>query len=936
MELKEDMESWSLSREGYVMQYMLAGPVLEPYYADGGGGDQLEREGQLRKKISDRKPDRLIEKYPSTERESEIPRIRAGEKASIGDRWKVYAPYGSCFVDVSAFYSTLKKIRLEAATVLIAGRKMRLRARLWTYMAVGVYLNGRRIAELPHAVYKPMQSLDMELNLKEGRNSLHFLCENLGVRDTRNIFGLQILGELKDEKALDMESTAEKDYSVFSELRVGLLDESLEGKAFKASRFLEGCALKEGRLIFPEAAASGAELYTLTESPDYYRDKEEKRLPLAGRREVKVPEGSSIAHLRIRGERFSLERRFECTERVKPEGLFEEELPEVEQTKRGRQEFYRRLGEVRSLERGGFGFGIMGVLARSYLRRENPEAYRRLMDKQYNAMTEEEKEAVRNMQAGRSWRHDLAVSEENRIPSEAREHIAWTAEKEEEFGLAAADRKLLFDDLDCIEERVDCADFLLCGFLRYLKNYPIDAELNARIEEVFLHFRYWMDEKGTDAMCFWSENHSLMFYASAMFAGELYPDKLFVRAGLRGRELSALGKSRVLDWLKDVERYGFEEFLSHVYTSVTMAVLLNLVDYGDEEVSRLTKGICDAMLEALFRHSFHASIIAPMGRAYRNVLYPFSGATQSILNLVNPVAPYSFGEGWMSYMATSSYQIPEKAMKSMNSDYDGSYVSGNARIMLKKTEDYLLSSVQSPRKDGERWENIRLGIPESAEKSLTGEEKLRERENTVLYTKALNESFHGTSEFTPGTYGYQQHLWTAALSGDAILFLNHPGSSSEESGMRPGYWHGNSLMPALKQEGKLLGMIYSIPDKNPIHFVHAYLPKKRFDEVVFKGYEENLGEWVFMRKNRGYMALWCSERLSPWNQELFDCELRIYNSRIGAAVIMGSEAEYGSFSAFQETVSALMPRFDREKQRLLIGDYSLEWKSGEDKTQYIE
>lgn len=69
-----------------------------------------------------------------------------------------------------------------------------------------------------------------------------------------------------------------------------------------------------------------------------------------------------------------------------------------------------------------------------------------------------------------------------------------------------------FETLNQIESRYDCSDFLVCGLVRYVKNHEMDKELSSRVKEVLLHYRYWMDQEGSDAMCFWSENHSLMFY----------------------------------------------------------------------------------------------------------------------------------------------------------------------------------------------------------------------------------------------------------------------------------------------------------------------------------------------------------------------------------------------------------------------------------------
>ncbi len=42
------------------------------------------------------------------------------------------------------------------------------------------------------------------------------------------------------------------------------------------------------------------------------------------------------------------------------------------------------------------------------------------------------------------------------------------------------DRQLFIEDLARINERVDCADFLICGLIRYIKVYGIDEELEGK------------------------------------------------------------------------------------------------------------------------------------------------------------------------------------------------------------------------------------------------------------------------------------------------------------------------------------------------------------------------------------------------------------------------------------------------------------------------
>ncbi len=286
---------------------------------------------------------------------------------------------------------------------------------------------------------------------------------------------------------------------------------------------------------------------------------------------------------------------------------------------------------------------------------------------------------------------------------------------------------------------------------------------------------------------------------------------------MTGKELYEAGKRRVEQWLDDVEEHGFEEFLSTVYMCVTFAGLLNTIDYSPKEISKRAARVTDRLLEMLALHTYKGSVIAPMGRVYRQLIYPFLQGAQALMNLVNPEVPYAYGEGWLAFYGTSSYHFPENLKELMEKEVCTEYKTGNALIRLEKNEDYCMTSVQSPRKDKgfKRWENLTL-LEESQEVD----------KNSHEYTKSLNERFHGTTCFEPGVYGYQQHIWSCALDSETQVFANHPGGTCDSSQMRPGYWYGNGVMPAVRQEKGILGAIYVIPEEHPIHFTHVYWPVK--------------------------------------------------------------------------------------------------------------
>lgn len=121
-----------------------------------------------------------------------------GEKG-LGDlAWNYYQTGNNWFVDFSDFYFLLTKVELYASTVLCVPYTRKVKMRLWTFAAVELWLNGTKQAQIKEPVYKPINYIDMELELQAGENDIFIRMQNLGVRDTRNIFGLQIRDEYED------------------------------------------------------------------------------------------------------------------------------------------------------------------------------------------------------------------------------------------------------------------------------------------------------------------------------------------------------------------------------------------------------------------------------------------------------------------------------------------------------------------------------------------------------------------------------------------------------------------------------------------------------------------------------------------------------------------------------------------------------------------
>lgn len=808
-----------LSHSGFITNYLISGPRLTEFSDDKIDTNQLRYEKYLRTIVAEK-----CNTMPNGE-------IKLGNLSDIDMPWKYYYSLGNWFVDVSDFYSLLKKIDLLAAVNIYAQEDMEVPAYLWTYAAVDVWLNKEHICCAENPVYKPINQKQMIFKLKKGENLLYVKMQNLGVRDTRNIFGIQLLSNI-------------------DKIKITLPDEENAKPFVELSAWLSDIKVESSTLYFSKAAPKGVYLIYDNRNIDLTKVNERfDKINIEGESSVKLRKNEAyiIIEGEINGQK--LIRRIELIEEIKPQ--YSQKQVTVEENM---DLIYNRIADVVQMDRGeDVGFSIYNILARKHLNRN----------------------------------------------------------------LASLDEELFNETLGHIESRIDCSDFLMSGLLRYINKYPIDTKLQCKVRDVILNYRYWMDQKGSDGMCFWSENHALMFYSCAMIAGKMYPNEYFTRAEKPGTEMYEYGRDKVKQWISDLEVDGYEEFLSAGYMCVTFAALLNVVDFGDEELSQRASKLIDILLKQLSLHTFKGSVIAPQGRVYRDVIYPYIQGVQALINMINPAAPYSLSE-WLIFMATSKYQIPEGLITLMNSPVYKEYATGNALIKIKKNASYIMTSVQSPREDKNPHLWYNNSLDEKADMT------------TYLYVKSMNERFHGTTHFEPGVYGYQQHMWYAALDNDTIVFTNHPGGTFDGSSMRPGYWYGNGVMPALKQQNNIIGLIYSIPENYPIHFTHLYFPKVMFERV------DESGKWLFGEKNGSYIGIWCSEEMQPVDDEVFNAELRAYADEAAYICFCSNEHECGDFDIFKVLCNDLRPNFDKTTLTLITsGGYSLHYKKHENLTQFI-
>lgn len=145
--------------------------------------------------------------------------------------------------------------------------------------------------------------------------------------------------------------------------------------------------------------------------------------------------------------------------------------------------------------------------------------------------------------------------------------------------------RMLRIQADYLGHRFDCADFRAQLLFKIYKDCgeKLSERCKDLIRDTFLGFKYFMDEPGHDSMCYWSENHQILFAVSEYLAGQEWPDAVFTNNGMTGRQHRRKAEERIRAWIKQRFAYGFSEYLSNNYLAEDLAPMANFIAYAEDK-----------------------------------------------------------------------------------------------------------------------------------------------------------------------------------------------------------------------------------------------------------------------------------------------------------------------------------------------------------------
>jgi len=526
------------------------------------------------------------------------------------------------------------------------------------------------------------------------------------------------------------------------------------------------------------------------------------------------------------------------------------------------------------------------------------------------------------------------------------------------------DEAVVYEALEFVESRQDCADFSAVGLLRILYQFPdsphLSATLQAAIQRILLGFKYWIDEPGREMMCFWSENHQILFHTAQYLAGQLFPDQIFPNVGQSGRWHMDKAKPKILRWIDLKARIGFSEWDSNCYYDEDMAPLLNLADFAaDEEIRTRAARLLDVMFFDMAVDSFRGTYGTSHGRTYPpHVLSGRNEATAGAGKIAWGMGIFNNASNMTAVCLAVSpgYQVPPLIQKIGQHLPDE--LENRERHSLR-TEEAAHWGIRYDELDTAMllWGAGQFANRRNVEETLKlGDRIASHRFNVVI--RPYVEAIYGTycaleaggiphdgdidrttlaqvnkytfrtpdyqlstaQDYRKGKPGFQQHIWQATLGPDAVVFALHRGNEDEVSYK---YWVGR--FPRAAQYRNLLIALYDIPaapmpgpatvvpaeaggnampspgpaQEELLDYTVAVLRRAAFDEVVeCKG-------WVLARKDKGYVAL-RSQQPVRWSADgVLQGEGLIAQGRRNIWLCqMGREAVDGPFGTWVERIAA--------------------------------
>lgn len=420
--------------------------------------------------------------------------------------------------------------------------------------------------------------------------------------------------------------------------------------------------------------------------------------------------------------------------------------------------------------------------------------------------------------------------------------------------------------LSFLRNRHDCADFYAVALLTLLHRYTdqpaLRTEDQQRITDTFLNFKFWIDEPGLDGMCYFTENHQILFHVTAYLAGLLWPGHTFANSGLTGAEQQRRAQPRITNWIRRRLLGGYSEWDSNAYLALDVYAMLALAELANSpRLREMATTLLHKTFFMIAAQSYRGTHGSSHGRCYVEALKSARVENTSSLQRIAWGMGLFNGETRATGLLTLArrYRVPE-IIQRIGTDTE--------REVITLARSHAAYRPQFDMHPGS-WDvkTITLRTPDG------------------MLSAAV--------DYRPGEMGVQEHLWQATLGPEAVIFTNYPGNNQLHGHARPNFWAGSVRLPRVVMHQRSLICLYPIAPDVGLGYSHAYFPQSAFDETQISGH------WAFARSGDGYIALWGDGplQLTPQGAHAHQELLSANNGHVWLCHLGRAEAD-GSFADF--------------------------------------
>jgi hypothetical protein len=434
-------------------------------------------------------------------------------------------------------------------------------------------------------------------------------------------------------------------------------------------------------------------------------------------------------------------------------------------------------------------------------------------------------------------------------------------------------------------------DFAACDLARayylFRDGKGLEPETQQAIRDFFLKkpFKSAYCEENKQA----SENHEFLFHTARYLMAQALPRERFAQYGKTGAELVQGDRAWLASALRYRGRYGWGEFDSTGYSVVSFNCLASLYDFSaDAELKRLSGMMMDLLLAGMAVDSLSGMYGGAHGRIYYSAAlnhgYEDTMGLQYLYfgNLDGQMFLSPGCRGFSVAALTSTFRPNDLVVD----------------LALSRTQPY------------ENLERKQLHKPDDVMPRSPLPGSIRKY---TFWTSAFVMGCVQFQDAYPVDYRsrwyahHQQHEWdlTFGTRLGSRIFTQHPSLRRTAHG----YWTGDlgcCCGHFFQNKGALVAL-YDIPVTEECQWIHAFVPKEAFDEVV----EEN--GFIFLREGNACAALkllagyhWTKE--GTWS----DVEVISQGGRNGVVCEAGLLADFGDFSGFRREIAANQISWEKE------------------------